>query len=212
MLRRHAGAVKPRGDSREARRVGTFNLCAGWARRYNGLMTTMTDEQKRIRGYLEAQGAKLSPAAIVEKVREAMGRLRAAAEAVPSLRFAESPAPGEWSANEVMAHVVDAGRHFGEGILSALDGRPPGERRHADDRPAAPRHTAVEWLAMLDQDREALFDRALHADATARLEQSISHGFFGMLNWRETLLFIRIHDLDHAGQLEKIAAALGARA
>ena len=55
--------------------------------------TTMTDEQKRIRGYLEAQGAKLTPTAIVEKVREATGRLRAAALAVPAARFAESPAP-----------------------------------------------------------------------------------------------------------------------
>ena len=175
-------------------------------------MTTMTDEQKRIRGYLEAQGAKLSPGAIVEKVREAMGRLRAAAVAVPPARFAEAPATGEWSANEVMAHVVEAGRHFGEGILRALDGLPPGERRHAAERPAAPRHSAAEWLAMLDQEREALFGRALRADPTARLEQSISHGFFGMLNWRETLLFIRVHDLDHAGQLEKIGTALGPRA
>ena len=175
-------------------------------------MTTMTDEQKRIRGYLEAQGAKLTPPAIVDKVREAMARLRAAALAIPPGRFAEAPAPGEWSANEVMAHVVDAGRHFGEGIVRALDGQPPGERRHADDRPAGRSHTAAEWLAMLDRDREALFARALGADPTARLEPSISHGFFGLLNWRETLLFIRVHDLDHAGQLEKIAAALGPRA
>ncbi len=178
---------------------------------YKEVMTTMTDEQKRIRGYLEAQGAKLAPSAIVDKVREAMGRLRAAAVAVPAARFAEAPAPGEWSANEVMAHVVDAGRHFGEGILHALDGRPPGERRHAEERPAAPRHTAAEWLATLERDREQLFDRALRAEPSARLEQSISHGFFGLLNWRETLLFIRVHDLDHAGQLEKIATALGSR-
>jgi hypothetical protein len=65
---------------------------------------------------------------------------------------------------------------------------------------------------MLDRDREQLFDRALRADPAGRLEQSISHGFFGLLNWRETLLFIRVHDLDHAGQLEKIAAALGSGA
>jgi uncharacterized damage-inducible protein DinB len=168
----------------------------------------MTDEQKRIRGYLEAQGAKLSPAQIVEKVREAMGRLRAAAAAVPPARFGESPAPGEWSANEVMAHVVDAGRHFGEGIVRAIDGLPPGERRHDAERPAAASHTGPEWLAMLDRDREALFDRALRADPVARLERGISHGMFGMLSWRETLLFIRVHDLDHAGQLEKIAATL----
>src|SRR6185312_16265588 len=120
----------------------------------------------------------------------------------PPARFAESPTHGEWSANEVMAHVVQAGRHFGEGIVNALDGRAPGERRHAD----------AEWLAMLDRDRESLFERALRADPAAHLEQSISHGMFGNLNWRETLLFIRVHDIDHAGQLEKIAAALGSPA
>ena len=89
---------------------------------------------------------------------------------------------------------------------------PPAVPRHGAARPAAPRHSAAEWLAILDRDREALFERSLRAEPTARLEQSISHGFFGQLNWRETLLFIRIHDIDHAGQLEKIAAALGPRA
>jgi hypothetical protein len=33
---------------------------------------------------------------------------------------------------------------------------------------------------------------------------------FGPLSWRETLLFTRLHDLDHAGQLQKIAVALSA--
>jgi len=169
----------------------------------------MNDEQKRIRGYLEAQGAKLSPAEIVAKVREAMGRLGAAAGAVPPARFAESPAPGEWSANDVLAHVVQAGRDFGEGIVRAIDGQPPAEPHHDAERPAPARRTAEEWLAALARDREALFGRALAADPAARLEQSISHGSFGMLNWRETLLFLRLHDLDHAGQLEKITAALG---
>src|SRR2546426_12841693 len=100
-----------------------------------------------------------------------------------------------------MAHVVDAGRHFGEGILHALDGLPPGERRHAAERPAAPRHTAVEWLATLDRDREALFDRALRADPMARLEQSISHRFFGMLHLGGAPLFIRGPQLGPSGPL-----------
>src|SRR5262249_62083064 len=68
------------GQGRAGRGPG---LCAGAPGGTRKPMTTMTDEQKRIRGYLEAQGAKLSPPAIVEKVREAMGRLRAAALAVP---------------------------------------------------------------------------------------------------------------------------------
>ena len=44
--------------------------------------------------------------------------------------------------------------------------------------------------------------------AMSRLEATIPHPFFGALNWRETLLFMRLHDHDHAGQLQKVAAAL----
>src|SRR5262245_56422207 len=82
----------------------------------------MTDEQVRIRGYLTSQGAKLAPAEIIDKVRAAMDQLRAATAEVPEARFGERPAAEEWSANEVMAHVVNAGRHFGGAITRLLDG------------------------------------------------------------------------------------------
>lgn len=160
----------------------------------------------RIRGYLTAQGAKLSPEQIVGKVLEAMARLREAAAAVPRARFAEPPAPGEWSANEVMAHVVEAGRHFGDAILRILDGQAPGEPRDVPARDTEPR-SLDDWLALLEGDRAALFQRVRSADPTARLTVTIAHPFFGGLNWRETLLFIRLHDLDHAGQLAKVAGA-----
>ena len=65
-----------------------------------------SEETLRIRSYLTAQGAKLSPDQLIGNVQEAMAQLRAAASAVPPARFNEPPAPGEWSANEVMAHVV----------------------------------------------------------------------------------------------------------
>jgi len=60
------------------------------------------------------------------------------------------------------------------------------------------------------RDREALFERVLRADPLAYLKTPIEHGMFGTLNWRETLLFMRLHDLDHARQLQKIAAVLTA--
>jgi len=170
----------------------------------------MTDEELRIRGYLEAQGAKLAPAAIIEKVRSAMADLRVAADAVPPGRFSEHPEPGEWSANEVLAHVVAAGTHFGDAILSALDNRPQPARTEGRGIEGAPARTAAEWCDLLARDREVLFARVLKADPLAHLEKSIEHGMFGALNWRETLLFMRLHDLDHVGQLKKIAAALSA--
>jgi DinB family protein len=170
----------------------------------------MNDEQRRIRGYLQAQGAKLSPAQIIDKVRAAMADLARAAGAVPAERFADAPSSGEWSANEVMAHVLAAGQRFGGDIVRVLDGRPVAQ--HVPGAPEAPppRRTAVEWSSLLADDRERLFMRVARADPDARLEAAIDHGMFGTLNWRETLLFLRLHDLDHAGQLGKIAEALAA--
>ena len=165
----------------------------------------MTDEQQRIRGYLQAQGAKLAPDEIIEKVRAAMTDLARAARAVPAPRFDERPAPEEWSGNEVMAHVVDAGRHFGDQVIAILDGRP--QAVPSGERAAPERHTAGEWMAILQRDRDVLFERALRADPQAALDATIEHGMFGPLNWREILLFTRLHDLDHAGQLQKIVTA-----
>jgi uncharacterized damage-inducible protein DinB len=169
----------------------------------------MTHEQQRIRGYLVAQGAKLSPAEIVEKVRGAMHDLRAAAVTVPPARFDERPAPEAWSANEVLAHVIDAGRHFGGAIVRILDGQPGGAARDRLERDV-PRRSLAEWWALLEMDRSALFERVGSADPQTRLDATVEHAFFGPLNWREALLFMRLHDLDHAGQLQKIATALAA--
>lgn len=169
----------------------------------------MTDEQARLRGYLTAQGAKLSPAEIIDKVRTAMVELRAAAQAVPDGRFGERPIAEEWSANEVMAHVVESGRHFGDAIVRLLDGLPAGGVRDQLRRDV-PRWSADDWWATLERDRAALFARVEGADPLSALVDTVEHPFFGPLNWRETLLFLRLHDLDHAGQLRQIATALAA--
>ena len=165
-----------------------------------------SEEALRIRGYLTAQGAKLSPEQLIAKVEEAMARLREAATAVPAARFTDPPAPGEWSANEVMAHVVEADRRFGGAIVRILDGRPPGEPQDVAAGDTRPR-PLDEWWSLLERDRAVLFQRVRSADPMANLQVTIPHPFFGALNWRETLLFIRLHDLDHAGQLAKVAGA-----
>ena len=171
----------------------------------------MTEEQARIRSYLVAQGAKLTPAAVVEKVRAAMADLRAAASAVPAGRFAERPAAEEWSGNEVMAHVVAADRYFAGGIARVLDGQPPLSRSAGRGIEGAPLRPAQAWYRILEEQREALFAKVLAADPGAAPDARIDHPMFGPLSWRETLLFTRLHDLDHAGQLQQIATALAAR-
>ncbi len=170
----------------------------------------MDEEQARIRGYLVAQGAKLTPAASVEKVRQAMADLKVAASAVPAARFSERPAPEEWSGNEVMAHVVAADGYFGGGIQRLLAGQPPPPRAGGRGVEGAPVLTAEAWYKALAQQREVLFTAVLAADPAAAPDQRIEHPMFGPLTWRETLLFTRLHDLDHTGQLQKIATAFAA--
>ena len=171
----------------------------------------MTDEQKRIRGYLQAQGAKQTPAEIVAKVAAAMADLATAARAVPAARFAERPEPEEWSANEVLAHVVAADGYFGGGVVAVLEGRPAPPRGGGRGFENAPVLTAHAWLEILGRQRHTLFERVRAADPAGRLDVTIEHPFFGPLNWRETLLFTRLHDLDHAGQIGKIVVAFAAR-
>ena len=168
----------------------------------------MTDEERRIRSYLVAQAASLTPVEIVAKVEAAMAELGAAAAAVPPARFGERPAPVEWSANDVMAHVVATDAYFSGGIVSILDDGPPPAPMPGQAGECTPLRAAEAWSEILGQARGALFERVLIAAPAARLGRTIEHGMFGSLNWRETLLFLRLHDLDHAAQLRKIAAAL----
>ena len=115
----------------------------------------MTEEQQRIRSYLTAQAAKLAPAAIVEKVQAAMAELDAAAAAVPPARFGERPAPEEWSANDVMAHVVAVDAYFGGGILSVLDALPLPPRDEGQRVESAPLRNAPAWSEALGRSRAA---------------------------------------------------------
>jgi hypothetical protein len=169
----------------------------------------MDEEQQRIRGYLQSQAAKLSVADLVSKVRADMEQVREAAQAVPAERFFDKPAPGDWSANEVMAHVVGGAKGGTEAIIGVIEsGTPPGGPAAARDRMEATerRHTAEEWWQSLVDDRERLFERASKASGEEHLDVTWEHPFFGPLNWREWLLFQRIHDVDHARQMQALTA------
>lgn len=167
-----------------------------------------TPEADRIRSYLQAQAAKLSVPELVEKVRTDLLQVREALYGVPPARFSQRPAANDWSANEVVHHLFQISRSVANGIRSVLDvgALPP---PIADQMSAAPEeHTAAEWWAKLLADREAILERVSHASGDEHLDVKWDHGVFGKLNWREWLLFMRVHDLDHARQIQAITEAV----
>jgi len=68
--------------------------------------------------------------------------------------------------------------------------------------------TREQLLADIERYRERLITVVLQADPQAHLDIVWGHNEFGKMNWREWLLFARVHTLDHAGQMQAIEAAL----
>jgi hypothetical protein len=174
-------------------------------------VTQPPEERARIRSYLQGQAAKLSVAELIEKVRADSRQLAQAADAAASVGQLDRPSPDDWSVNEVMEHLHVSCRRINEGMLgAAFDGRQPGA---VADRllPAKESRAASEWMRLIDQEREDTFARMSTLSGDEHLDITWNHPFFGDLNWREWLLFLRLHDLDHAGQVRGIIEALAAR-
>jgi len=171
-------------------------------------VTTSTDETERIRAYLIAQANKLTPAELATKLRADTAPLRAIGAAVPAAHFAERPSPNEWSAAEVYSHILDMNERGASAIERILDEgalpRPITDTISGQTR-AALADAEQYWQTYIVR-REALLQRVLLASGDEHLEIQIVHNQFGALNWREWLLFMRVHDLDHMRQLQSITA------
>lgn len=165
-------------------------------------------ERERLRGYLIAQAAKLSLAELVAKVRADALPLRDVSASIAPARFRERPAAQSWSAAEVFTHILTITEHGADAIEGIIaQGTPPPlmEDRLLHEEREFP-DAAAYWRAFSER-RERLFAVVLAARGDERLDQTIFHPVFGALTWREWLLFLRLHDLDHLGQMRQITDA-----
>lgn len=165
-------------------------------------------EAERVRSYLITQANKLTLPELVAKVRADTAPLRDVAAGVPAAHFFDRPEPTEWSAAEVYTHILDMNDRGSAAIRGILDfGEIPetitdvmtgGSREGLKD--------AEGYWAAYQAVREPLLARVLEARGDEHLEAKITHAMFGEFSWREWLLFIRVHDLDHMRQLQSNAA------
>jgi hypothetical protein len=120
----------------------------------------------------------------------------------------------EWFAAEVYTHILDMNERGSAAIRGILDsGVIPatisdvmtgGSRSGLKD--------AEDYWAAYQAVRESLLARVLEAGGDGHLEAKITHSMFGDFSWREWLLFMRVHDLDHMRQLDKNATHFTSRA
>ncbi len=169
---------------------------------------TRAEEVARVRGYLASQSIRRTPEQLVAALREAHQQLIAASATIPDSHFHTTPGEGEWCAADVLAHVRSIAT-FEERTISGVivRGEQPPNVNDALER--SPKEaTREQMLADIAARREQLTTVVLQADPQAHLDIHWGHSEFGQMNWREWLLFARVHTLDHAHQLQAIAAAL----
>lgn len=176
-----------------------------------GKKETRAEEIARVRSYLASQAVKRTPAQLVETLREAHQQFLAATAAVPDALFRATPAEGEWCAADVMGHML---------IISAIDESAiPGVIERGEQppdivdliSPAPADMTREQMLEELERLRDRLAASVLKADPLAHLDILWGHNEFGLMNWREWLLFARVHTLDHTRQMQSIANTLAAK-
>src|SRR5579864_464237 len=169
---------------------------------------TREEEVARVRSYLASQAMRRTPEQLVEALREAHRQFLAATATVPDPAFRTIPKEGEWSAADVLAHVRRIAAFDERSISGVLERgeQPPNVNDMLEQAPT--QATREELLADIEALRERLIAVVLRADPQAHLDIAWGHNEFGNMNWREWLLFARVHTLDHARQMQAIAAAL----
>ncbi len=169
---------------------------------------TREEEVARVRSYLASQAMRRTPEQLVEALREAHHQFLAATAAIPDAAFRTIPREGEWSAADVLAHVCAIAAFDERSICGVIEHgeQPPNVDDALEHAPT--NATREQLLADIERHRERLIDVVLQADPQTHLDIVWGHNEFGNMNWREWLLFARVHTLDHARQMQAIAAEL----
>lgn len=166
------------------------------------------DVRQRLVSYLEHQAKKDVPALIglIEGPRDG---LLALLEGVSEEQAAFRPAPDEWSIADVVRHVTAAEESVASVVESLARGAVPEGRRQTGSQTSEEGQPLTALVERLRAARADLLERMrgwpASPDVTARFE----HPFFGLLDCKAWVVFQRVHDGDHIGQIEQVKAAEG---
>jgi hypothetical protein len=190
-------------------------------------MTAEEQARARAREYFATNGTQASAAQIHERVSAAFASLDAALTGVSAAEAVRRPIPGEWSAQEIVDHLLETHRPGVDELRCLLAGqRPPGDAIPAALQSKAPLLRPWSWL--LEELRRVhglILDLLAGAPAdtptTARGPIVMVVNVPGPdntvtplhwvedLDWKAYAIVWRLHAIDHLKQLKKVLAAGG---
>jgi hypothetical protein len=180
-----------------------------------------TEARERALAYFESK-ASLTPSAVAEQIAAAFDSLESVLAEVDGARAAVRAAPEEWSAQEVLDHLVETFRPGVDELRCVLAGlRPPGEPIPAALISKAP--TLRPWSWLLDEvartKRDVLdlvrgVSPGFTTAARAPIVMVVNVPGRAPLHWVEDLewkayaiVSWRLHTIDHLKQIKKSLGA-----
>ncbi len=168
-------------------------------------MTTDQNEMiSRVKSYIAHQAGK-EPAALRRVLQKAHEELVAQLDGLSEEQARFKPGPDDWSVMEVLQHAVPAKRGVARLCAALARGETP-ERGGGGGESYS---SLAEARSDLDAAQEELLAFVDGLSPDADKEARFNHFLFGELNCREWAAFQRVHDADHAQQIEQIKAAPG---
>ncbi len=170
-------------------------------------MTSPVDDLgERIMSYVRHQAAK-EPAAIRDVVQKGHDQLVAMLDGLSDAQAAFKPGADDWSVLEVLRHVVGSKRGVARRCAVLARGETSASFDAAEEAPPFPSLAAAR--AALDAAHQELLAFVDTLAAETNLDSRYELASFGQLNCREWAIFQRIHDGDHAAQIEHVKSAPG---
>ena len=153
----------------------------------------------------------LGPRNAVETVAQTPARVASLLGAIGEKRVGEAPAPGKWSAREIVAHLADCELVFAFRLRQTLAEDNPTIQPFDQDKWAAvygayEAGSAIETFSALRHWNLA-FLRSLKPEA---FQRKVTHPERGEMTFQNVVETIGGHDLNHIGQLERIASTAAA--
>ncbi len=158
-------------------------------------MTIPEGATEVILSYVRRKAAEWTPEQMAQRVEAAVAELEAAARAVPDDLLEVRQEGQEWSPLECIRHVAEVNHGTATRVRGVVsEGVVPEE---IPPVPATREEVLATHAEVIAGAMSAV--RAGNADPDAAVVWL--HPFLGDLNWREWLLTLRVHSLDHANQL-----------
>lgn len=135
-------------------------------------------------------------------------RLKNLAQTIGSGRITQPPAPGKWSARDIFCHLADCEIGFGFRLRQTLAEdhhliQPFDQEKWAAPYAGIDANEALATFSLLRRWNVLLIESALPAQA----KKPVTHPERGPMTFSTIVETMAGHDLNHLGQLERIAGA-----